>query len=284
MTHIIVLIQVSNISTIMHYKRIKHLCLYFCIGAYSFNTFTPASCIRFQPHIESNTELVVDGSYSIMTSLASRLPFANLSLQAMTRRHLWCYMSILTLALDNLQDNALINIGDLKFKLMRAIRRLQYTTLPDMKYLAIGDSYHYQVDASMLKMVHEDLKAILVPPPASFNTNEDQLIDTFLSVRAVGTTAMFRKLFEYWDIIANPAVIQLLARSYLPVLYIIHMAHDGDYIYHQSLFDNLYSLLHQHLVPFQSFQFLGLGNMNAQQYELALILADSLCETHDDTI
>lgn len=243
----------------------------------ALSCFSTVHSIQFQPHIANNDGLLVDGSYSKMTTLTTRLPFVSIPLHAMTKRHLWMHMSILTLALDSLNFDA--TLVPIKFKLTRAIRRLQYMTFPDMRYDILEEGFNYQIDHAMLVNVQTNLRAILIPPQFMKETDDLQIVSICMQERQTGTTAMLRCLFQAWDIMIedHAIIIQLLARCYLPHLYILHMTHDGDYLYHQNLFEEVYNDVHQRLAPFHKFQLLG----NAHQYELALTLVDSLDEKND---
>lgn len=242
---------------------------------YNTSAFFVHGNVRFQPYVENDVEHHLwhandeQFDYSRQTTLSSRLPFIHQPSHAMTKRHFWNYMSILTLALDNYISH---DADAMRYKLTRAVHRMQYMTLPDMKYLDMEDSYHYQIDTAMLLMVHRDLKALLLPPAHIDAGDDHQFIQTSVQRSATGTVVMYKHLFEVWGVLHVPAIIQLLARSYLPCLYIVHLAHDGDYLYHQNLFDELYSPLHQKLTSFQAFQNLL---QHEEQYERALILADS---------
>lgn len=205
--------------------------------------------------------LAVDGSYSQCATLANRLHLIHLSTHQMSWRYLWNHMSILVLALDTLQPSRLA-IVRWKTELNTMISRIQRAQLP-----GLNNAYDHQVDSQMVLMVHEHLAKLLIP---TNKMTQFITLEFFVAQqRQYGTTQMFRSVFEYWD--APVVMIQLLARSYLPYLYLLHTVHDANHVQDYELITTFYSPIHQCIVDMEAFSEVG----NKEDYETALTYVDS---------
>lgn len=212
------------------------------------------------------------GVYMNCATLLNRLPFVQLRTMEMSSVHLWNYMAVVLLALDTLPASEW-HVVQWKSMIGGIINRLQQLYLPPSETTVatwsgkMEETYVYQVDYDMLFLVNEDLCKLLLPPrdiEISFSPN------TYMKEKHKGTTFMFLSLFREWD--APLVMIQLLARSYLPIIYQLHLVHDPDFLRSRDLLNKFYIPLHDSICRFASFREIG----NEKEFELALTLADSL--------
>lgn len=217
---------------------------------------------RLSPHLQRyRSMLTVDGSYSECATLINRLKFVNLSSHQMSWRYLWNHMSLLVLALDTLNPSH-VAIVRWKYDLNIMISRLQRLYLP-----GLTDAHDYQVDSQMMLMVNGHLEKLLLKPEGM---SEQTTLDHFIAQQKHhGTTQMFRALFEYWE--APIAIIQLLARSYMPYLYLLHTVHDANWVHDYELITTFYSPIHHCIVEMGAFEEMG----DKHDFEVALTYVDS---------
>lgn len=231
-------------------------CIIVCVIA--TDTETRLSDTLFQYH----RMLQVDGSYSQCATLPNRLHLVNLQAHQMTWRHLWNYLGILILGLETLNPSH-VNVIQWKRDLDIIIARLRRAYLP-----GISDAYDYQVDYQMVIMVNEHLLKLLKPTENMLDFQYTTM-DRFVSQRSYGSSQMFRSLFQFWE--APKAVIQLLTRSYLPYIYLLHGVHDANQVYEFNLLAIFYIPIHQCIVETAAFAELG----DESDYEVVLTYVDS---------
>lgn len=218
--------------------------------------------------------LCTDGTYSSCATLLNRLPSVQPSTQP-SWRHLWHYISILLIALDTMQSSDQ-TIVQYKQKLNFIINRLSFSHLTDATagVYAKPNTWNYQVDREMLLMVHRDLQVFLLPPAemvvGTAGTESLAPVEDMIQEQVKGTAHMFLALFKYWK--APVSIIQLLARAYMPILYMVHQIHDPSYVMAHDLFYTFYSPLHNQIAEKKAFKELG----DKEQFELALTTADCL--------
>lgn len=238
--------------------------LFFCL--LTFSSLVSGEPTRLSPTVlQYRSTLNVDGSYSRCATLPNRLFFVKLEAHQMTWRHLWNYMSILVIALDTLNPSH-ATVVYWKRDLDIMLNRLRRIYLP-----GISDAYDYQVDYQLVMMVHEHLQKLLIPTDkmSDIYNQQHMTLNQFVDQRPAGTTFMFRALFAFWE--APIVTVQLLARSYLPYIYLLHMVHDANQVHDFELLTTFYSPIHQCIVEMTAFTELG----DREDYEVALTFVDS---------
>lgn len=247
-------------------RNISYVYLAICV------LMTGVHCIEIAPDIlHLQNILATDGSYSYSATLANRLQLIKRNNEQLAWRHLWNYLSLLLLGLETMNPSS-FNTVRFNSQLYMTMERLRIT------YSAfVIDTYDYQIDCQMLMMVHRHLEKLLLPkvesPEWQVIAEHKNWIDEPLKLRIPGcfpTLNMFRSLFDAWN--TPVSIIQLIVRSYLPQIYLLHILHDPVHVADTHLFIQLYSPLHGLWPERQKFHF-EIGG--ATLYETLLTIVDS---------
>lgn len=252
----------------MQLKKLQFITVIFLLSQITMGR--PTFVNRLPDHlIQQSSNLNLSGSYSKCASLINRLEFMHISTTEMSARHMWNFICIMMLAINTLPSSN-YEVVQWKHEADLIVSRLQMLYLPDLPAERTEYNHDDEVDRKMLWMVHHDLKQLLIPPHTVLLNGSFPSMQKHIFERRKGTTFMFLSLLEEWK--APDATIQLLARSYLPLVYSLHLVHDPRYLYYRNLLGTLYIPIHEQICRWDSFQELG----RKDDFERAITVADYL--------
>lgn len=221
-------------------------------------------------NVNHNIGLDMSGTYSNSMSLSSRLLFQSKEAQAipphqyvktMSSRHLWNYFSILILSIGTLNSSH-HSVVQFKSQMGVIMQRLQN--------LHVAEQQHDDdVDIQCLQKIHEDIAKYLLPPADLVNSALTSIqLNLFLQYRKTSHLCMYKALFDFWK--TPNCIIQLIARSLMPSIYLLHTVHDPQFVHQSQLLSRFYEPLHQCVALLQDFLTIG----TKKQYEIALTHVD----------
>lgn len=217
---------------------------------------------------ENILQVQLDGRYSSQASLNSRLQLMRMHYTEMTSRQLWNHLAILLIGLESMNPSS-ATVVRWKKMLTYMIDRVS----PLQKQPTYVDpEINRQIDFTMLTKLNHHLTMLLNKPNRHYHDHHHTSLESHMQHRdeAFGVYHMYKSLFNAWR--TPTSVIQLITRSYLPFVFILHSIHDHNDICSYDYFTNFYSPLHESIVERNVFEN-EIGS--ARDYELALTYVDS---------
>lgn len=206
--------------------------------------------------------LCKDGTYSAHATLGARLRLFSLPYTEMTSRHLWNYLALLMAAIDTMNQSSsqVVQWRKTLFHIIGRVEGLQVE-----KHMYIDPIVNHDIDEFMVSRVKQHLKKLLRTNPTTTTTS--RIVTSF---DYHDTLHMYKSLFSTWD--APRSIIQLIVRSYMPAIYILHSVHDHADVCTYDFYHLFYTPLHHAIVDVPIF-LTEIGSR--QDYEVALTYVDS---------